>query len=420
MEQEKEKIKQIRNLMLLAALLILALIYSKQIFSGIRLALSIVMPFLIGGAIAFVLNIPMKAIESRFLKKCKPKLKRPLGMLLTILFVLLLLALLTVSVIPQLALTITEVVQQVPMFIEKLSAQLQTLDIGYPIIKDQTDLLNEIEKNWDAIVDSIGVFLKSGVGNVVNSTIGIAGSVISGVTSGVISFIFSLYVLAQKEKLAGQAKRVLSAYLPKTACDRVMYVCALLNKNFSNFITGQCTEAVILGLMFIVAMSICRMPYAVMIGVLIGFTALVPIVGAFIGCAVGAFLILIQNPMQAVWFVVLFLILQQIEGNLIYPRVVGSSVGLPAIWVLVAVSVGGSLFGVTGMLLFIPLLSTGYALLRENVNHRNQNRMAKQEKIGENEAINSRSEMDTGEKTKIERKDGVEDNALNKTKKGRA
>lgn len=383
MEQEKEKMKQIRNLMLLAALLVLALIYSKQIFSGIRLAISIVMPFLIGGAIAFVLNIPMRAIESRVLKKCHAKLKRPLGMLLTILFVLLLLALLTVSVIPQLALTITEVVQQVPGFIEKLSAQLKNLDIGYPIIKDQTDLLSEIEKNWDAIVNSIGVFLKSGVGNVVNSTIGIAGSVISGVTSGVISFIFSLYVLAQKEKLADQGKRILSAYVPKEACDRILYVCSLLYKNFSSFITGQCTEAVILGLMFIVAMSIFRMPYAVMIGVLIGFTALVPIVGAFIGCAVGAFLILIQDPMQAVWFVVLFLVLQQIEGNLIYPRVVGSSVGLPAIWVLVAVSVGGSLFGVAGMLLFIPLLSTGYALLKESVNSRNLKRMKKKEKAGE-------------------------------------
>ena len=416
MEQEKDKIKKIRNLMLFAALLVLALLYSKQIFGGIKLALGIVMPFLIGGAIAFVLNIPMKLIEKTILKKCKPKLKRPLGMILTLLLVLCLLALLSVSVIPQLALTITEVVRQVPMFLDRLMVQLQSLDGGYPIIQNQTDILAEIEKNWDTIVGSIGGFLKSGVGNVVNSTIGFAGSVISGVTSVVISFIFSLYVLAGKERLGNQGKRILSAYLPKKAYDRVLYVCSLLYKNFSNFITGQCTEAVILGLMFIITMTICRMPYAVMIGILIGFTALLPIVGAFIGCAVGAFLLLLQNPMQAVWFLILFLVLQQIEGNLIYPKVVGSSVGLPAIWVLVAVSVGGSLFGVAGMLVFIPLLSTGYTLLRENVNRRNQNRMAKQGKNGEDIDGSSRSVIVAAEKTETERMDGAKDNVLQKKK----
>ena len=150
-----------------------------------------------------------------------------------------------------------------------------------------------------------------------------------------------------------------------------MEICIHLNRKFSSFITGQCLEAVILGTMFVVSMTVFRMPYALMVGVLIAFTALIPIVGAFIGCGVGAFLILIDNPLQALWFVILFLVLQQVEGNLIYPHVVGNSVGLPAIWVLMAVSLGGSLFGVSGMLFFIPLTSSCYALLKESVNRRN-------------------------------------------------
>ena len=162
------------------------------------------------------------------------------------------------------------------------------------------------------------------------------------------------------------------AYLPEKAFAKTMKVLALCNHNFAKFISGQCLEAVILGTLFVICMSIFGMPYAVLVGVLIAFTALIPIVGAFIGCAVGAFLILMVSPIKALIFVIMFLVLQQLEGNLIYPKVVGNSVGLPAIWVLVAVSVGGSMFGIVGMLVFIPLMSTVYALLKENVNSRNK------------------------------------------------
>ena len=175
----------------------------------------------------------------------------------------------------------------------------------------------------------------------------------------------------QKETLANQGERLMHAYLPEKFYQQTRKVLKLLYKNFSSFISSQCLEAVILGSLFVIVMSIFGFPYAVLIGTLIAVTALVPIVGAFIGCAVGAFLILVEDPLLAVGFVVLFLVLQQLEGNLIYPRVVGNSVGLPAIWVLVAVSVGGSLFGVVGMLIFIPITSTVYTLLREDVNERN-------------------------------------------------
>ena len=183
--------------------------------------------------------------------------------------------------------------------------------------------------------------------------------------------IFAFYILSQKEKLENQTDRVLSAYLKESVYLNVKKVAGMLYKNFSSFISGQCLEAVILGCMFIVVMPVCGLPYAVLIGVLVAFTALIPIVGAFIGCAVGVFLILIEDPVKAFWFLILFLVIQQIEGNLIYPHVVGNSVGLPSIWVLVAVSVGGSMMGILGMLLFIPLAATIYALVREDVNRRN-------------------------------------------------
>ena len=193
------------------------------------------------------------------------------------------------------------------------------------------------------------------------------GSVVSAVTTGFVALVFACYLLLQKERLGLQCRKALYALLPQKAADRTVEICSLSHRVFSSFITGQGIEAVILGAMFFVAMSLLRMPYALLVGCTIAVTALIPIVGAFIGCFVGAFLLLMVSPMQALIFVILFLVLQQVEGNLIYPHVVGSSVGLPSIWVLAAVTVGGSLMGVAGMLLFIPLTSVVYTLFREFV-----------------------------------------------------
>lgn len=372
---DKEKIRQIRRLMILAAVLVLALKYSNTVISAVFLGIGILKPFLYGGAIAFVLNIPMKGIEKGLLKKWRGKwadrLKRPVCMVSAIVLVVLVINLVIITVLPQVTRTAGELGNKIPAFVDNVVTELEKWSAEYPQIQDQVAKLETLEINWDTVVKNIVDFLKNGVGNVLTSTVSVASSIIGGVVNMVVALIFALYVLAQKEKLADQGRRILSAYLPVRADETIAHIMSLLYRNFSNFITGQCLEAVILGTMFVVAMAIFRMPYAVMIGVLIAFTALIPIVGAFIGCFVGAFLILINNPMQAVWFVVLFLILQQIEGNLIYPKVVGSSVGLPSIWVLMAVSVGGSLFGIAGMLFFIPLVSTVYMLLRESVNARN-------------------------------------------------
>lgn len=371
----KEKIRQIIWLMVVAALLILGLIYSNVVFLGIALAFQILMPFLVGGAIAFVLNLPMKAIEEKLFGKLHgkvaKKLKRPISLLLALITLVLVITTVILIVVPQVSKTVSDLSREIPAFIDNVIASLEKLSADYPEIGRQVAMLDQLEINWDSIVDTAISFLQNGVTSMLTSTVSVASSIVGAVVNGVISFIFAFYVLSQKEKLADQSKRVLSAYCSENVCSRVMEVASLLHRNFSKFISGQCLEAIILGSMFVITMSIFRMPYAVLVGVLIAFTALIPIVGAFIGCVVGAFLILIESPILAVWFVILFLVLQQVEGNLIYPKVVGNSVGLPAIWVLMAVSLGGSLFGVAGMLFFIPLMSTCYALLRQSVNKRN-------------------------------------------------
>ena len=220
--------------------------------------------------------------------------------------------------------------------------------------------------------------LGNGAGNMMNTTVSAVGSVVSGLATFFIAFSFACYVLFQKEKLHVQIRKVLFAFLPKQKADAFLKVCSLTYRTFANFLTGQCLEAVILGCMFVVTLSILRMPYALLIGVLIAFTALIPIFGAFIGCAVGSFLIFMVSPKQAIIFIIVFLVLQQIEGNLIYPHVVGESVGLPSIWVLAAVTIGGNLMGIVGMLVFIPLLSVVYTIFRKVVYQRLKKRHIKQ------------------------------------------
>ena len=222
----------------------------------------------------------------------------------------------------------------------------------------------------NAVLERFIDFFRSGAGNVLDSTYAAAKSIVSGVYTFFIAFVFACYILLQKEKLSVQVKKLMYAFIPKDWVDILLALGSVTHKTFTSFLTGQCLEAVILGGMFFVVLSIFRIPYALLISVLIAFTALIPIFGAFIGCGVGALLIFMINPIEALVFVVIFLVLQQIEGNFVYPHVVGSSVGLPSIWVLVAVSVGASLMGVVGMLIFIPIVSVIYTLLKGIVNRR--------------------------------------------------
>jgi predicted PurR-regulated permease PerM len=232
----------------------------------------------------------------------------------------------------------------------------------YPEI---ADYISRYNFNWEQIFGNVYNFLINSGGNMLQSTFQMASSIIGGVIDFFLGFIFAVYILLQKEKLGQQSRKLIYAYLPERMADKIISVCSLAAKIFAKFLSGQCLEAVILGSIFFVAMSIFRFPYALMISVLIGFTALIPVFGAFIGCFVGAFLILIVDPWMALWFILLFFVLQQLEGNFIYPHVVGGSVGLPSMWVLLAVTIGGSTMGVAGMLIFIPMASVLYTLLRE-------------------------------------------------------
>ncbi len=390
MKYSKERIRQIRGLMIFAAVLVLLVMNYQLVIAGIGLGVGMLTPFLVGGVIAFIVNLPMRAIENRLFGKWNgkiaAKLKRPISMVLALLFLVLVLSVVFGTVLPQLGKTLAEIGKKIPPFFDKLLEQLMQLSAQYPDLYAELAQLENLELNWESIFSGVFTFLKSGLGSMLSSTIGVASSILGGLVNGVIAFIFSIYLLSQKEKLADQCKRLITAYASEKWAPRTIKVFSLLNRNFANFVSGQCLEAVILGTLFVIAMSIFRMPYALLVGVLIAFTALLPVVGAFIGCAVGAFLILIEDPILAIWFVVMFLIIQQIEGNLIYPKVVGNSVGLPSIWILVAVSLGGSLFGVAGMLFFIPLLSTAYTILRENVNARNAGHLEKQRKFAEDAA----------------------------------
>ncbi len=265
------------------------------------------------------------------------------------------------GVVPQLVNTFGNLGQSITQFIPHAQAWGKEVFHGN---KEVVELINSVQFDWDKIVETLIDFLKNGAGNMLNSTLTAAKSIISGVSTFVIAFVFAIYICC-REKTGIQAKKVLFAFVRRGRAEAVVEVTSLTYSTFSSFLTGQCLEAVILGSMFVVAMTIFRLPYALLVGIFIAFTALIPIFGAFLGCAVGAFLIFMVDPMKALMFIVLFLVLQQIEGNLIYPHVVGNSVGLPSIWVLAAVSIGGSLMGVVGMLIFIPIVSVAYALFRE-------------------------------------------------------
>ena len=331
--------------------------------------LGILTPFLLGGAIAFILHVPMRAIERHLFPNAKrgAGLRRPLALVLTLVAVIGVLALAGGVIGPGVRDAVKSIVSQVPDALARLEKQLMSLEQYLPQIQD---VVESLAIDWRSLSQKAISLAQAWGGSLLSSGSGFIGNVVSGVSTFVIGLIFSFYILLQKERLARQGRQVIYALLPLRAADRVLEVLRLTDRTFSSFLSGQCLEACILGAMFVVAMTIFRMPYALLVGVLIALTALIPIVGAFIGCGVGALLIAVTDPWKALVFVILFLVLQQIEGNLIYPHVVGSSVGLPSIWVLAAVTLGGKLMGVVGMLFFIPLCSVLYALFRDFVKGR--------------------------------------------------
>ena len=342
----------------------------------------IVAPFVIGAALAFILNVPMRSIERRLKFIRNDGARRASGIVLTLVAVALVLYGVIRLLVPQISDTIAILIPKLTEFFLGLEKKL------YVFLEANPELLNWVYANtdlakldWASLVQQAVSILKNSVTLIAGGAFSAVGSVAGGIVDAVIGLVFALYCLAQKEILARQARRLLYAFLPEHISDEIIRVMRLTNTTFSNFISGQCLEAIILGGMFAVVMALFRLPYIVLISVLIALTALVPIVGAFVGCFIGAFLILVNDPFQAVIFVAVFLVLQQIEGNLIYPKVVGTSIGLPGMWVLVSVTVGGEIMGVMGMLVMIPIVSVCYTLLREITYSRVEKRQIDPDKL---------------------------------------
>ena len=377
MDLNKGNIKKIILIRAIAILIFYGINNFDIVLEVLGNGISLCFPFILGCAIAFIINIPMSKIEKLFFKKAKSKkakkIARPAAIVITLIILIAIIVGAMFIIIPEIGVTIKSIVNQIPAAWDKFIVWLEGTPLNGTFLEKYE---KEIENVWNNMSDTVIPILKSGAMGVLNTGIGVVSGVVSGVANFVIAFIFSIYILMQKEKLGSQFKRMMLAFMPSERVEKVISILSLTNSTFASFITGQCLEACILGTMFIIAMTILKIPYALLIGILIAFTALIPIVGAFIGCVVGAFLIVIVSPVKALIFIILFLILQQIEGNLIYPHVVGNSVGLPSIWVLVAVTVGGGIMGITGMIIFIPVFSVAYALIREYVRGKEKEKTA--------------------------------------------
>lgn len=369
MEFSKEIIREIRRLIVFTAILFLCLWKHEVVFALLKGIFHVIFPFVLGGAIAFVLGVPMNYIENRLFPEDKKnrsgimnKLARPMSLVIILVLLFGIIFAVLFLLLPQLCETFANLGDSAQEFLPKVQSWAEDM---FRNNEEITELIGRVEFDWDKITDMGIRFLRNGASNMVGSTIIVVREIVSGMATFFIAFAFACYVLLQKERLKTQGKKILYAMIPKGKAEAVLEVLSLTYYTFSGFLTGQCLEAIILGGMFVLVMTVFRFPYALLVGIIIAFTALVPVFGAFIGCAVGVFLIFIVNPTKAILFIVLFLALQQIEGNFIYPHVVGNSVGLPSIWVLAAVSVGGTLMGVVGMLIFIPVASVTYALFRE-------------------------------------------------------
>ena len=333
-------------------------------------------PFLIAICIAFVLNIPMKFYEEKVLDKIikQPKKRRPLAIILTIITIIAIVVGLVLFIIPQLVESGATLVKNIPDYVK-------TLEMFMAEHFSKTEVFDEL---WNQVL-SMGENIIKVVGQVTGSLVSQLVDITVGVTSTIINFfmgiLIAIYILLSKEKLGIQAKKMLYAFFDRGKADKVMEVASISHNKFSKFITGQCIEAVILGGLCFIGMTIFSMPYALLVSTIIGVTALVPIFGALIGTIPAAFIIFMVEPMTAVWFVILIVVIQQIEGNLIYPMVVGNSIGLSAIWVLLAITVGGSTFGILGILIGIPLFGVLYTLLSTITNSKLKEKNIKVEDI---------------------------------------
>lgn len=355
-----------------ALLLFLCIHYCDNVIALLGQILSAATPVIIGFVMAYILNILMSFYERHYFTKWSGKKvvmtsRRAVCMVLAILTFVGIVVLMVRLVIPELFSCVKILLSEVPPAIEKF--------LSSDVVKNMlpADTLSELSNvDWNAYISTVISWVTSGLGSTMNTIFVAVSSVFSTIVTTFISLIFAIYLLLGKEQLMGQGKRLLHNYTKPKWVEKITYLADVFNDSFHRYIVGQFTEAIILGLLCITGMLILQLPYAAMIGTLIGFTALIPVAGAYIGAGVGVIMILTVSPVKALVFLIFILIIQQIEGNLIYPKVVGNSIGLPAIWVLATVTIGGSLMGIMGMLIGVPIAAAVYRLIREDVNQREE------------------------------------------------
>ena len=378
----KENKKEIMELILFTIVVIFFFINISEIWKLLEYIIAIFMPFIVGAMIAFVLNVLLNVIEKGINKlnrknnKIINRIKRPVSVLLTFIIILAVISLMLGLLIPELKNTTELFTKNFDSYKEQSIVLLDKVGI-----KRKT--INKLNNNIENMTKELTDYISDNKEEVMKTSLGVASTVAGTITSLVLGIVFAIYILLKKEDLRRQIKKVMRAYLPEKKEKKIIEISELSNKIFGNFITGQCLEAVIIGVLCFIGMLLLNIPYASTISVLVGFTALIPVFGAFIGTIVGAFLILMVSPTKAIIFIIFILILQQLEGNLIYPKVVGKSVGLPGIWVLVAVTIGASVYGILGMLISVPLCSILYSIIRTNVNDKIDQKNKKKVKIKE-------------------------------------
>lgn len=367
MELNKENIKKIIGIIAFGIGFYWILNNLDGALSFINKLFKLLFPFILGGMLAFVLNIPMTKIEN-FIKKKQKKKKsklpvRTISIVLSLVLFIVFIAIIAFLLIPELVDNIRLLLSNIPKVINDIQEWIIDLVDNYPDIQKQIEKTFSSEMNFNDIIVSV-------LNYVINGSINIITSLVSSLFTLFTAIVFAVYMLSQKEYLISGIKKVMYAYMKKEHVEKILEIASLANHTFSKFISGQCVEAIILGCIFFVVLSLLRFPYALIISVLITITALIPMFGAMIAMVIGALLIAVTSPMKAIIFIVVFQVIQQIENNFIYPKVVGKSVGLSSIWTLLAIILGGSLMGIVGMLIGLPLASILYAILRSETNEK--------------------------------------------------
>lgn len=377
--------------LIMVSIAVLVVVYIGTVLNFIRNVWDVIFPFVLAMAISYILNIVMRFIEVKILGRIKTKwmdkLKRPISLFVSIIFVLAIIVLILYLVIPQMANSLKIIVESVPKLVQDIEKWIQEHPRNEEINKFIGERLNEIQQNWQSYANNIWEFIRTNIGGVLGSTFDFINGVFGAIYTIFVTIIFAVYILTGKERLGKEFNSVISTYLPKKQLERTKYFIGVMNDKFESFIKGQVADAIIIGFLVYLTVLIAGMPYALTIGIVVMVTAFIPMLGAYIGGAIGFVMIAAENIQQGFLFVLLLVIVQQLEGDLIYPRLIGNSIGLPGIWTFLAVIVGGAIAGPVGMLLFVPLSAGIYKIIQDDIKNRKEKKKENKFEIEEGKFI---------------------------------